>query len=274
MSAPAQVIAAARATAPPVAALLMTLILFVRTQGGQSVDNLAYDNFLRLAPAAGRFSTILIQLFLWALFVDSCIHGLPLWRGGKRAVILRSLLLFAGAIATTFVIKHYLLRRPALDFSGPWIFLENTSPSGHATLTSAAVLSWMSIRRGLGPLPFLLALGAPCFSGITLVARGAHRPSDIIAAFAVSAMWAALTTGPSCADDGRMQHRNLGSAVLTVTCYSVTAALLSGRATSPTIWVTTTTFALATAGVSMTVFADALLSRRARPPCISRPPTN
>ena len=70
-------------------------------------------------------------------------------------------------------------------------------PSGHATLTAAAYLTWALIlteRTGGGArlLALTLALAATLFVGVSRVYLGVHWPTDVLAGWVVGGTWAAV----------------------------------------------------------------------------------
>ncbi|HET8601942.1 MAG TPA: phosphatase PAP2 family protein [Segeticoccus sp.] len=104
----------------------------------------------------------------------------------RIALALTALALVAGANVTTQVLKYMVIHRPDLLGLG----IQNSLPSGHTTavlsLAMAAVLVAPARLRGLVTLG--AALAATLVGAGTVIARW-HRPSDVLAATAVCAVW-------------------------------------------------------------------------------------
>jgi membrane-associated phospholipid phosphatase len=108
----------------------------------------------------------------------------------RRAdLLVRGVVLVAGANATTQILKRVVIERPDYGIG----FGPNASPSGHTTLVAsvaiAAVLVMPSAVR-----PVLVFVGAAWSVAVaaSTVVSGWHRPSDTVAALLVCAGWAAL----------------------------------------------------------------------------------
>jgi len=106
-------------------------------------------------------------------------------RRASRA--LAALLVVAGANVTTQVLKAVL---PRPDHG---IGVDNTLPSGHVTVVTSLVLATLLVvpaswRRVVA----LLAAGAGTLTGAAVLVQRWHRPSDVIAAYGVCAVFAGL----------------------------------------------------------------------------------
>lgn len=107
----------------------------------------------------------------------------------RLVVALGAVVLVAGANLTTQVVKHVVLHRPDLGLG-----TSNSLPSGHTTvglsLALAAVLvappAWRTLVTLLGAFTATLV-------GAGTVIAAWHRPSDVVAAIAVCAVWAGPT---------------------------------------------------------------------------------
>lgn len=111
----------------------------------------------------------------------------------RFTLAMAALALVAGANVTTQVLKHVVIERP--DLLG--IGVDNSLPSGHTTavlsLGMAAVLVAPARSRWLVTLAATLC-GTLVGAG-TVIARW-HRPSDVLAATAVCAVWGGLVLLP------------------------------------------------------------------------------
>lgn len=98
-----------------------------------------------------------------------------------------AVVLMAMANLSTQVLKHVLLDRPDL---GVTYDLANSFPSGHTTAatTLAAVLVLVTGARWR-PLALLVGGVYALLCGWATVVNGWHRPSDVLAAFAVVTAW-------------------------------------------------------------------------------------
>lgn len=106
-------------------------------------------------------------------------------RRGSRA--LAALLVIAGANLATQVLKVGL---PRPDHG---IGADNTLPSGHVTVVTSLVLATLIVvpaawRRVVA----LLAAGAGTLTGAAVLVERWHRPSDVVAAYGVCAVFAGL----------------------------------------------------------------------------------
>lgn len=113
-------------------------------------------------------------------------------------------LLVVGANVSTQLLKAGIPR----PFYG--IGTENTLPSGHVTVVTSLVLATLLVAPSrLRSLVALLAAGAGTLTGAATIIQRWHRPSDVIAAFGVCAVWTGLAF--VVADRGHaIQGRSLG----------------------------------------------------------------
>lgn len=178
-----------------VAALSMGLVLalhrvFVASGPGQRLDDSVADSATRHAISDG-----IGTFFLSAVTVPILLGGMAL--AVLIAVLRRrpadavgALVLMAGANVTTQVLKHVLLDRPDL---GVTLDLANSFPSGHTTAAAgmAAVLVLVTAPRWR-PLVVVIGGASAALAGWATLTNGWHRPSDVIAAFAVVLAWYCL----------------------------------------------------------------------------------
>lgn len=96
-------------------------------------------------------------------------------------------LLVVGANVTTQILKEAIPR----PFFG--IGTENTLPSGHVTVVTSLVLATLLVAPSRLRAPVaLLAAGAGTLTGAATIIQRWHRPSDVVAAFGVCALWTGL----------------------------------------------------------------------------------
>lgn len=170
---------------------LALYLFFVRTQAGQSVDQLAYDG-----AAHGRRSvTALTQRLLDGLPTVSVVLGLALTI--VVSVVRRKwtnfLVAVGAAVAATEatqLLKDAMLSRPELGVVG---FASNSFPSGHTTVAAASALAVFLVASprtrstvGVGGAVFAVA------AGVSTLADQWHRPSDVIAGLLVVAFWGCI----------------------------------------------------------------------------------
>lgn len=99
-------------------------------------------------------------------------------------------LAFAAAVASTQVLKHFILDRPDKNISEASV---NSFPSGHTTFAAASMVAvflvtsprWRPLVAALGGLYAALA-------GVATFVLGWHRPADILAAYLVAVFWGLL----------------------------------------------------------------------------------
>lgn len=171
------------------AALVLVLHqVFVASGQGQYWDetgaaSAAGDHGLLAHAGAVLLDQITVPVLLGSLIVAVLV---ALVRRRASAAI-GAVVLMAAANLTTQTLKHALLDRPDL---GVTYDLANSFPSGHTTAaaTVAAVLVLVTAPRWR---PLVLVAGGGCavLCGWATLTSGWHRPSDVLAAFAVVGAW-------------------------------------------------------------------------------------
>jgi hypothetical protein len=173
------------------AAFAALYVVFVRTHGGQLVDQLAYNGAdvgeRSVAPVANALLDLVPAVAGVVGLVLTIIITIVRRNWGTALVAIGC----AGAAAlTTQLLKLVFLDRPDLKVDG---YADNSVPSGHTTVAAAAALAVFLVSSpatrsrvaGWGPLFTVLA-------GLSTLANGWHRPSDAIAALLVVAFWGCL----------------------------------------------------------------------------------
>lgn len=187
------------------AGLLAWLILYVvRTDAGQRLDEQVrwgttvsestYGLLMRGLTLVSERNILIVMAVLFIL-------GLLLRR---FTAAVSGIIVIAGANVITQLLKYALIDRPALAFPG-----ENSLPSGHVTVlcSLACAVLLAAPRRARIVLTAGTAMVSQ-FAGLAVIVNSWHRPSDILAAYAVCALWVglvlaiALVTGRGLAEDG------------------------------------------------------------------------
>lgn len=167
---------------------------FVDTALGQLLDNTAYRG-----SSIGR-STLWEAAEPVLDLIDLPFVVVVLAAAATIAVLRRRWLLavqvavlVGGANITTQLLKHGVFDRPTLtDAVGS---AGNSLPSGHTTVAaSVAAALVLVVPRRARALVAVFAAGYAALTGVSTMIGGWHRPSDVIAAFAVVVAWAGLTT--------------------------------------------------------------------------------
>ena len=160
-------------------------LVFVRTETGQRVDD---------APASGRVAFMRVDLgdgLMQTVAVASVVllGGAILFAAVVRkqpGLAMAAAAVIAGANVTTQVLKA-ALERPGLLRLGEG----NTFPSGHATLAmSLALVALLVVPISVRGVVALVGALFAASVGVALTS-GFHRPSDVVAGFAVAVAWAA-----------------------------------------------------------------------------------
>ncbi len=137
-----------------------------------------------------------------------------------------AIVLVIGANVSTQILKA-VIPRPYYGIGS-----QNTLPSGHVTVVTSLVLAaLLVVSWRLRSLVALLAAGAATLTGAATILQRWHRPSDVIAALGVCAIWAGVAL--FIADRGPVQHSRPRAELTrrTVRLYALPAlmgALLAG----------------------------------------------
>ncbi|EFQ84568.1 PAP2 family protein [Aeromicrobium marinum DSM 15272] len=181
----------AGATAMFAAAVLAALVvLAVGTEVGQEID----DSAMRTV-GAGRDAQLSVLSVLGyvsigavALIVVGCLVVAAL-RGSLRLAV-AAVVVIAGANVTTQLLKRVLIDRPDFELG-----VLNSLPSGHTTLVAASVAALALVTpRALQPVMAAGGAFAVTMVGASTVVAGWHRPSDVVAACAVTLAWTGAAT--------------------------------------------------------------------------------
>lgn len=170
-------------------AVVVVYLVFVRTQWGQEVDDLAFEGRAAVSPqATQRLNRMLNTVTESSLFLlGGAIVFIALAQRRVRLVFVVGGCMSA-AVLTTEVLKLKLLTRPTFD--GVQGIANNSYPSGHATIGMVLSLGlvMVSTTRWRKVATVAAALLATAF-GTAVLATGWHRPSDTFGAYGVALMW-------------------------------------------------------------------------------------
>jgi membrane-associated phospholipid phosphatase len=160
------------------------------TATGQRWDDAALDTVyagrdtrLTLLSGLGRVSIGLILAVMVGCMATALMRGRGQWAVAAVVVI-------AGANVTTQLLKQVVLTRPDVGFG-----TLNSLPSGHTTVVaSATAAALLVVPPALRGVLAVVGAAATTLTGASTIVAGWHRPSDIIAALAVSLLWAAAVS--------------------------------------------------------------------------------
>jgi hypothetical protein len=165
--------------------------VFVQSARGQRWDE---GWRLDIQSAAGTswsdrghdFGVLSLQVGLMMCAVLAVIVAVRL----RWDLLVRGVVLVAGANATTQILKHAVIERPGYVGFGP-----NALPSGHVTLVASVVFAALIVvSTAWRPLVALVGCGWIAAIALATVVSGWHRPSDTVAALLVCLGWASLVS--------------------------------------------------------------------------------
>jgi membrane-associated phospholipid phosphatase len=180
--------------------LVVTYLAFVRTVGGQRLDQGAFEGRAlangRAREAADQLLTTIsvttLALAIGVLVVQAFVRR-------RVALSIVAAVVIVGAVLTTEVLKHHLLERPDLLLRSIY---HNSFPSGHATVAfavgiAATLVVPPALRRWVAGLAVLYGAAI----GVAVVAVGWHRPSDVVGAYLIVIAWAAAAVAVAATID-------------------------------------------------------------------------
>lgn len=166
-------------------------VVFVRTHGGQLLDQLAYNGAdfgqRKVAPFANALLDVLPAVAgIVGLVVTAVVTIVR--RNWLTALV--ALGAAGAATLTTQLLKLVFLDRPDLNVTG---YADNSFPSGHTTVAAAAALAvFLVASPAVRPHVARWGTAFTILAGLSTLANGWHRPSDAIAALLVVAFWGCL----------------------------------------------------------------------------------
>lgn len=164
------------------AAFVATYLFFVRTYVGQIVDERAFVGASGQHDAVYRVAGLVLgnvpTVAVGGGILVTLIIGIVTRRFRHLTVALG---VGAVAVAAAELAKHVFLERAA---TGATDLLDNSFPSGHATVAAAAAFAVFVVSPPRWrPLAAALGGAFAVLTGIGLVIQQWHRPSDVVAAF-------------------------------------------------------------------------------------------
>ncbi|UYG17973.1 phosphatase PAP2 family protein [Brachybacterium huguangmaarense] len=164
----------------------------VGTARGQRLDQLILTAARHDTSALTRIvfpalNTVTVPVVVVALVVAAVVALVQ----RRTSMALHLIVLVAGAIATTEVLKHLVVTRSAL--AADIDLTPNSFPSGHTTTAGAvAVAVTLASPRQVRSVVALVGAAWTAMAGIGTVAGGWHRPSDVLGALLVVGAWTFL----------------------------------------------------------------------------------
>ncbi|MDX6308225.1 MAG: hypothetical protein QOI06_1271 [Nocardioidaceae bacterium] len=182
---------ALRALAVAAAAAMSVVGLFeffVRTHEGQRLDQVALNHVGSSDHTRTLVASLLQDITVGGLTVVLIACAVVAFVRRRWALAAGAFVIVAGAIATTEILKHFVLIRPDLGYKST-----NSLPSGHTTVVASLVLAALLVVPLAGRWAVALA-GSVGISvtGVGTVVATWHRPSDVVAALAVTLAWGAV----------------------------------------------------------------------------------
>ena len=176
--------------------LVVLVWVAVRSRRGQVWDDSAMNTVTGGRDAQLTLLSLLGYVSIGAIVavVIGCVVVAML--RGRLALAAAAVVVVAGSNITTQLLKHTILHRPDLGLG-----TLNSLPSGHTTVVASAVGAALLVAP-VPTRPLIAVAGgfATTLTGASTVVAGWHRPSDVVAALAVSLVW---TAGAAIALRGR-----------------------------------------------------------------------
>jgi membrane-associated phospholipid phosphatase len=167
-------------------------VVFVRTAWGQQLDDAVLAGRGHQPPdVVHGVLDLLATIDLGSLLVAGlAIAALGYRRGQVRLTVTASSVI-VGAIFSAEALKRVVLTRPAL-LGGPDPFgMQNSLPSGHATVAMALAMALLLAVPSLSRRRMAVITGAYAIAiGSAAITAGWHRPSDVVAAYLLATVWA------------------------------------------------------------------------------------
>ncbi|MGI9578273.1 MAG: phosphatase PAP2 family protein [Microthrixaceae bacterium] len=176
-----------------VVALVVLWMVFIQLEWGQRLDDLAIESRTVESPAAISQNSTALNLVTNASLALGCIVFLVVGFVRRRPLLgLAAVCSVGAATVTTEILKRIVIDRPIRFVEAPDL-VDNTFPSGHATISTALALAALMVTpvRWRAHVAVVGALWVT-FQCTGVVSAGWHRPSDALAGLAVALGWAAF----------------------------------------------------------------------------------
>ena len=171
-----------------VAALVGVYVAFVQTHRGQRWDQLALYHLGQSVVPRDAVRTLLETVTVGGVAVILVVFVSVALVRRRWVLACAAVALVVGANLTTEVLKHDLLNRPDMGYGQL-----NSLPSGHMTVVASLILAGLLVvPRGARWLVALAGSLAVTVTAVGTVVAGWHRPSDVVAALAITLAWGAL----------------------------------------------------------------------------------
>lgn len=181
---------AAAAAVTGVLVLVVLVRIALGSQQGQSWDDSAMNTVVAGRDARLALLSVLGYVSIGAIVAVAAACAVVALLRGRIGLAVGAAVVIVGSNVTTQVLKHVVLDRPDLGLG-----TLNSLPSGHTTVVASAVGAALLVAPRLWrPLIALAGGFATTLTGASTVVAGWHRPSDVIAALAVSLVWTALVS--------------------------------------------------------------------------------
>jgi membrane-associated phospholipid phosphatase len=175
------------------AVLLAVLAWFVLdTPLGQRLDDRAMNTVVAGRDTQLQVLSVLGYVSIGAIGLVALACVAVALARGRVPLAVGALVVIAGSNVTTQLLKHALLERADVvdGVLGP-----NSFPSGHTTVVAAGVGALCLVTpRWMRPLVVPLGAFAVSLTGASTVVAGWHRPSDVVGAVLVVAVWTAAVS--------------------------------------------------------------------------------
>jgi membrane-associated phospholipid phosphatase len=176
---------------------LVLLLLVVRycvgTIRGQMLDTVALaGNGTGRARVDAPLNTALDAISVASVVMVLALVGLIALVRRRYSLAIMAVILVAGSVATTYVLKAYVITRTDFGVDPDRAGAGNSLPSGHATAAAAFAIGLVLVlppaARGIASVA-----GATyaAIVGVATLSAGWHRPSDVIASYLIAGGWAA-----------------------------------------------------------------------------------
>lgn len=162
--------------------------LFVLWPTGQLIDDAGWQGSSYGRETIDAVIAPVVRVISEPFLVVAAVVAFAIAALQRRwSIAIAATVMLAGANLTTQLLKDQLLTRP--DF-GLTLRPVNSLPSGHTTAAAAVAATALLIApaRWRGPVALVGAIYAGA-TGVGTLVLGWHRPSDVVAAFAVVATW-------------------------------------------------------------------------------------